>query len=605
MPGMSGRGPGDQTVISAFHGALIRQGALIFLLLALLLAVWNGFQSLQHRKARASGSQPVGAAAPKPAEPPARRVLRLCFGIFWLVAGLLQLQSGMPLGMSSGVLAPAGATSPAWVRSLVGFAATTWSHHPSEAAASAVWIQLGIGILLLVAPAGLWSRGAGLVSCGWGLVVWVFGEAFGGLFAPGLTVLFGAPGGVLLYVIAGALLALPYRVWIGRTLGQALTGSLGVFLLIMAGLQAWPGRGFWQGSSSGQPGTLAGMVRQMSTTPQPHVLSAMVSSFASFDQSHGFAVNLFAVVALAAIGAGFVWGRPLLLPALVALAVFAVADWVLIEDWGVWGGVGTDVNSMLPLLSLATVGYLAVERAPAVEGSAVADPAAASGLPWWQRIDGTYTRRLAAALGAVVILIVGVAPMVSASVDAQADAMLTNSVNSPPSVANGAAPDFHLLDQDGQPVSLASLRGYTVALTFLDPVCTTDCPIIAQEFRVADQLLGAKASKVRFVAIDANPAYTSVGVVKAFNRQEGLDDLSNWLFLTAPKATLQPIWDAYGVSATIAPAGGMADHSDLAYVIDAHGIARRAMGADPGDGESDHSSFSALLASEISQVMNQ
>jgi cytochrome oxidase Cu insertion factor (SCO1/SenC/PrrC family) len=604
MPGMGGNGSGDQTIVRAFHGALIRQGALIFLLLALLLAGWNAFQSWQHRRAPGQrGAHESGVAALT--EPLARRVLRICFGGFWLIAGLLQLQSGMPVSMASGVLSPAGATSPGWVQSLIHFGTTTWSNHPSEAAASVVWIQLGIGLLLLVAPAGLWSRGAGLVSCGWGLVVWVFGEAFGGIFAPGLTVLFGAPGGVLFYVVAGALLALPYRAWIGRSLGQALTGSLGVFLLIMAGLQAWPGRGFWQGSISGHPGTLTAMVRQMASTPQPRVLSALVSSFASFDQSHGFAVNLFVVVALAGIGVCLLWGRPLLLPGLVALSVFAVADWVLIEDWGVWGGVGTDVNSMLPLLSIAVVGYLALERAPAVVESPVTEGSPASGLPWWQRIQGSYTRRLAAALGAVVVLVVGVAPMVSASANGEADATLTNSVNSPPSVANGAAPNFSLVDQNGQPVSLTSLRGYTVALTFLDPVCTTDCPIIAQEFRIADQLLGARASKVRFVAIDANPEYTSVAVVKAFDHQEGLDSQSNWLFLTGPKASLQPVWDAYGVAATISPAGAMAAHSELAYVIDSQGIARRAMGADPGSGASEHSSFSALLASEITQVMNQ
>jgi hypothetical protein len=59
---------------------------------------------------------------------------------------------------------------------------------------------------MLAAEHGRLSRLAGLVSVGWAAVVWVFGEAFGGLFAPGLTVLFGAPGAVLFYAVAGALL---------------------------------------------------------------------------------------------------------------------------------------------------------------------------------------------------------------------------------------------------------------------------------------------------------------------------------------------------------------------------------------------------------------
>src|SRR6266480_49695 len=82
-----------------------------------------------------------------------------------------------------------------------------------QAGAAAVWIQVGIGIWMLAAPRGGWSRLAGLASVGWGLVVWVFGEAFGGVFAPGLTWLFGAPGAAATYVVAGALIALPERMW--------------------------------------------------------------------------------------------------------------------------------------------------------------------------------------------------------------------------------------------------------------------------------------------------------------------------------------------------------------------------------------------------------
>ena len=105
----------------------------------------------------------------------------------------------MPLGMTTQVIQPTAAASPNWVQHLANVGATIWSNHPIEAPASAVWIQVGIGVWLLVAPRGTWSRLAGLAAAGWGLVVWVFGEAFGGIFAPGLTWLFGAPGAVLFY----------------------------------------------------------------------------------------------------------------------------------------------------------------------------------------------------------------------------------------------------------------------------------------------------------------------------------------------------------------------------------------------------------------------
>ena len=130
----------------------------------------------------------------------------------------------MAVGLPSQVIEPTAAASPGWVQHLVNAGGTTWSYHPMQAGASAVWIQVGIGIWLLVAARGPLSRLAGLVSVGWGLVVWVFGEAFGGIFAPGLTWLFGAPGAVLIYAVAGALIALPERAWRSRRLGPADDG---------------------------------------------------------------------------------------------------------------------------------------------------------------------------------------------------------------------------------------------------------------------------------------------------------------------------------------------------------------------------------------------
>jgi cytochrome oxidase Cu insertion factor (SCO1/SenC/PrrC family) len=40
------------------------------------------------------------------------------------------------------------------------------------------------------------------------------------------------------------------------------------------------------------------------------------------------------------------------------------------------------------------------------------------------------------------------------------------------------APGSLLPAQNGQTVTLASLRGKIVLMTFLNPVCPTDCPII-------------------------------------------------------------------------------------------------------------------------------
>ena len=271
----------------------------------------------------------------------ARRLLRVSFGLIWVFDGILQAQISMPLGLAPQVVQPAAAGSPGWVQHLVSAGTTVWSYHPVTAAAAAVWVQVGIGLWLLAAAHGNWSRLAGVASVAWGLVVWVFGEAFGGIFAPGLSWLFGAPGAVLFYCFAGVLVALPQAAWAGPRLGKVVLRIMGAFFVGMALLQAWPGRGFWQGQPrpSAAPGQVTGMVQQMAQTPQPSLLSGWVAAFGRFDAAHGWAVNLFVVLALAGIGAAFLSARPRLARVgVVAGTVLCAATWVLVQDFGFFGG---------------------------------------------------------------------------------------------------------------------------------------------------------------------------------------------------------------------------------------------------------------------------
>ena len=373
---MSGMGStlqlNNPTVVAAFRSALIHQGIIALLIFFLLAMIWVSVREWVPGP-RTSFHPAAGELA---AEPRGRQVLRIGFGVLWLLDGLLQAQPAMPLGLATDVTQPAAGGSPGWVRGLVDFAAQGWTYHPVSAAAAAVWIQIGIGIWLLTAARGPWSRLGGLASVGWGLAVWVFGEAFGGIFAPGLSWLFGAPGAALLYAVAGALIALPDRAWAGRQLGRGVLAGTGVFLAGMALLQAWPGRGFWSGTAGRQPGDLASMVQGMAQTSQPGFLSSWVHGFGTFAAAHGFAVNLIVVVALAAAGLALASGqRAVLRPAVGLLLVLCAADWVLVQDLGVFGGLGTDPNSMIPFALVAVGGYLAVVSAPASAVAPAATPA--------------------------------------------------------------------------------------------------------------------------------------------------------------------------------------------------------------------------------------
>ena len=632
MPGMnSGLNPSDPTIVNAFRSALLHQWLLAAAIFVLLLLVWGATRTwvigqVPGGAAADDGAPPQGAraaarapgavtppqAARAPAEPRARRLLRIGFGLLWVLDGILQAQPKMAAGMPSQVIEPTAASSPAWVQHVVNWGGTIWSYHPVQAGASAVWIQVGIGLWLIVAERGWWSRAAGLASVGWGLVVWVFGESFGGIFAPGLTWLFGAPGAALFYAVAGALIALPAGAWRTPRTGRLVLAATGTFFIGMAVLQAWPGRGFWHGAAGGQPGTLTAMVQSMARTSQPHVLSALVSSFGSFTAAHGFAVNLFTMIALAVLGAAFLTGRPRLARAAVTAAtVLCLADWVLIEDLGFLGGLGTDPNSMIPMILVFTAGYLALTPAPEAAGEAAAAPIV---VPWRDRLRpatvrgavGAVSARTAAALGAIGVILVGAAPMAAASASRTADPIIAEAISGSTAPLDQPAPAFTLTSQDGRQVTLASLRGKVVLLTFLDPVCVSDCPLIAQEVRQAGQLLGADASHVELVAIVINPLYYSVAYTRAFDQQEHLGAVPNWLYLTGSPGQLENIWRGYGVTAEVSTGGAMIAHDDIAFILDRSGHIREELSDDPGPGTtSSTSSYAVLLADAARQTLGE
>lgn len=472
MPGMnSGLEANDPVVVAAFRAALIHQGVFALLIFGLVSAVWA---AARWRLAPPRGTAGRGGqAAAWAAEPAGRRLLRLGFGLLWIFDGMLQAQPAMAAGLPSQVIAPEAASSPLWVQHVVNWGGTTWSYHPVQAAAAAVWIQVGIGIWLMAAADGPWSRLAGLAGVGWGLVVWVFGESLGGIFAPGLTWLSGAPGAVAFYCAAGVLIALPDRYWRTPRLGRAVLAVLGVFFAGMAVLQAWPGRGFWQGVSRGGPGPLAEMTSSMAQTPQPGFLAASVRAFTSFDEAHGFAVNLFVVAALAAFGVALLaaWSvqaaRPgVLRKVIVFLAVFCLADWVLVQDIGFFGGLGTDPNSMIPLLLLVIAGYLTLVPAQAVQPARTPAPAqavqpaktlvpaqavqpartpapaqaATAVRSGWRdrfrpaalrRAIGAASGRSVVSAGAVGVILLGAAPMAVAQASRTADPIVAESIAGP------------------------------------------------------------------------------------------------------------------------------------------------------------------------------
>ena len=209
-----------------------------------------------------------------------------------------------------------------------------------------------------------------------------------------------------------------------------------------------------------------------------------------------------------------------------------------------------------------------------------------------------------ASLGAVGVIILGTAPMAAAQATPVASTILAQAVNGSAASLNAPAPGFSLTNQHGRPVSLASLQGKVVLLTFLDPVCVSDCPLIAAEFRQAAQILGTSTRRVELVAVNVNPAYNELAYTQAFDRQEGLASVPDWLYLTGSPARLRQVYRHYGVASQTVPGGAMLGHSDIAFVIDQAGRLRGELDFDPGPGTAaTRSSFAAELAQAATQML--
>ncbi len=131
------------------------------------------------------------------------------------------------------------------------------------------------------------------------------------------------------------------------------------------------------------------------------------------------------------------------------------------------------------------------------------------------------------------------------------------------------APALALRDQHGRPVTLASLRGRTIALTFLDSLCKESCPIEGRMLAAAvRETRGAARPQLLVVSVD--PAGDTPSTVARALRRWKLPADTVWLLGT--RARLRPVWDAYQI--TVDPVSGDIVHSTAVYLIDRRGYER-------------------------------
>ncbi|MDA8295277.1 MAG: redoxin domain-containing protein [Actinomycetota bacterium] len=245
---------------------------------------------------------------------------------------------------------------------------------------------------------------------------------------------------------------------------------------------------------------------------------------------------------------------------------------------GLTGRVASAIGSAGPLLGLvlgglvvaALVAAVLVGRGRSRDGAAPSPSVApaSSDVPVVRGAEGPEGRRsrewplrrlwpVAVALGVSVALVEGL--LISGVIGAKPASPSTASAESlSPSTArllgfdwlHGSSvsppPQFTLTGQHGHPVSLSSLRGKAVVLSFNDNHCKQLCPLYAQDVRAALADLGPLAPRVAFVGVNVNPFYPQVAADVTFDHEHELSHLPEWHFLTGPLPKLRSVWHAYG-----------------------------------------------------------
>ncbi|MDE3194925.1 MAG: SCO family protein [Acidobacteriota bacterium] len=103
----------------------------------------------------------------------------------------------------------------------------------------------------------------------------------------------------------------------------------------------------------------------------------------------------------------------------------------------------------------------------------------------------------------------------------------------------GPVPDFSLVSQTGQKLTLADLKGKVwIADTFFT-TCTGPCPMMSARMRRVGQSLG-KFANVRLVSFTVDPAHDTPAVLLDYSKHFNAEP-KRWYFLTGPQSLLNEV----------------------------------------------------------------
>jgi protein SCO1/2 len=135
----------------------------------------------------------------------------------------------------------------------------------------------------------------------------------------------------------------------------------------------------------------------------------------------------------------------------------------------------------------------------------------------------------------------------------------------------GQVPDFSLVDQDDQPVTLETFKGKPWVATFIFTRCAGPCPVITGKMAALQRTI--RAPGLRFVSVSVDPEYDTPPVLKAYAKKFGADE-SRWRFLTGPTDAVHALARGMYIAAVPATKDQPIIHSEKFVLVDADGQIR-------------------------------
>jgi cytochrome oxidase Cu insertion factor (SCO1/SenC/PrrC family) len=132
-----------------------------------------------------------------------------------------------------------------------------------------------------------------------------------------------------------------------------------------------------------------------------------------------------------------------------------------------------------------------------------------------------------------------------------------------------AAPDFALTDQNGQTITVSSMKGKVVGITFLDSHCTQLCPIEGDQLAQTQRALSGK-TPMTLLVVSVAPATDTPDSERAFASTHHWT--GDWHWLSGSQDQLAAVWKAYSIAVQNSPDNIL--HSSVLFLIDRNGYER-------------------------------